>query len=170
MSSSSSTKATARRHLTPVAAAADAARWPESVELMVHQRTQLRRSRWRRTVQPYLVLTDLVVIALSAFLVAGPWPEIMAMAIGVPLVLGSLGIYRSRLTLSVLDDLPTIAVAALVGGVGELGLARRARRRAGRPPCSAGSPSSPPSWPRRGRPPTAWCGTPAGSGWCSTGR
>ena len=98
----------------------DEARWPDSVEQMVQHRTQLRRSRWRRTVQPYLVLSDLIVVALSALLVAGWWPEILAMAIGVPLVLGSLGIYRSRLTLSVLDDLPTIAVAALVGGVGEL--------------------------------------------------
>ena len=76
-----------------------------------------RRRDWKRTARPYLLLSDVAAITLSWFLV--PTPPVLTMlgmVLGVLAAMTYLGAYRSRLTLSALDDLPVFVVAALVGG------------------------------------------------------
>ncbi len=80
-----------------------------------------RGGQWRRTIQPYLVSTDVVAIGLASWLTSTRgWPDSAVMCAVALLVLAGMGTYRSRLSLSLLDDLPAIGVAALVGGVGQL--------------------------------------------------
>ena len=77
--------------------------------------------RWRRRLQPFLLVSDLAVITVGLVVFSiGSFPETLAMYVGAILTLSALGAYRSRLTLSVLDDVPAFIAAALVGGVGEL--------------------------------------------------
>ena len=79
------------------------------------------RTRWRRRLQPFLLASDVGVITLGlvAFSI-GSFPETLAVYVGALLTLSALGAYRSRLTLSVLDDVPALVSAALVGAVAEL--------------------------------------------------
>ncbi|CAN5681048.1 exopolysaccharide biosynthesis polyprenyl glycosylphosphotransferase [soil metagenome] len=82
-----------------------------------------RARGWGRTVRPYLVVSDLAAVVLALVLV--PTPPVLAMLgviVGVTVVLTCLGAYRSRLTLSALDDLPIFAAAAFVGGFTQLAL------------------------------------------------
>ena len=77
---------------------------------------------WRWTVHPYLLLTDLVALALAAWLTSMPgWPDTTVLVVTALACLGGAGTYRSRLSLSVLDDLPAVSVAVLLGGVAQLG-------------------------------------------------
>ncbi|GAA4669827.1 sugar transferase [Nocardioides nanhaiensis] len=85
---------------------------PAELEQMV--RGGGRRRRWSRRVQPYLVLGDLAVVLLVTA-IASATPAAGALAgLAALLVLAARGAYRSRLTLSALDDAPTMAMAALV--------------------------------------------------------
>lgn len=78
-----------------------------------------RRRRWSRRVQPYLVLGDAAVVALVVLLAsATPVTGVLAGA-AVLVALAVRGTYRSRLTLSALDDAPSFALAALVALVVE---------------------------------------------------
>ncbi len=79
------------------------------------------RRGWKRTARPYLLLTDLTAITVAMFLVpTPPVATMIGMFAGVAMTLTYLGAYRSRLTLSALDDLPMFVVAALVGGFAQL--------------------------------------------------
>ena len=76
---------------------------------------------WRWTVHPYLLLTDVVTVGLGAWLTAMPgWPETTVTLLAALLALAGTGTYRSRLSLSLLDDLPAVGVAGLLGGVAQL--------------------------------------------------
>ena len=71
---------------------------------------------------PYLLFTDLVALVLAAWLTSMPgWPDTTVLVVTALLCLGGAGTYRSRLSLSILDDLPAVAVAVLLGGVAQLG-------------------------------------------------
>ena len=100
---------------------------PAAIELKAPRsrgwtKATLRAGSWRRTVQPYLILADVVALVLAAWLSAMPrWPDATALLVTALLCLGGAGTYRSRLSLSVLDDLPAVVVAALLGGVAQLG-------------------------------------------------
>ena len=79
------------------------------------------RRGWKRTARPYLLLSDFGAISLALFLVPSPpLVTMIGMFIGVVFTLTFLGAYRSRLTLSALDELPVFLVASLVGGFAQL--------------------------------------------------
>lgn len=68
----------------------------------------------RRGIPPYLLLGDLATFAFATAVTSAMlWPHHVGLLVGTVLVLGQAGLYRSRLTLSALDDLPR-----LLGGVG----------------------------------------------------
>ena len=76
---------------------------------------------WKRTARPYLILSDVVAVTIAILLVpTPPMLTMLGMYVGVAVTLTCLGAYRSRLTLSALDDLPVFLVAALVGGFAQL--------------------------------------------------
>ena len=77
--------------------------------------------RWRRRLQPFLLASDLALLAGGVL--ALPFvthPPSATMYVGVVLTLCCVGAYRSRLTLSVLDDLPALLSASFVGTVADL--------------------------------------------------
>jgi exopolysaccharide biosynthesis polyprenyl glycosylphosphotransferase len=80
------------------------------------------RAGWLpQRVAPCLAVTDLASVGAACLLVSvGGWSDAVVMAASVLVVMAGLGTYRSRLTLSLLDDLPAVALAALVSGVAEL--------------------------------------------------
>ena len=76
---------------------------------------------WKRTARPYLLLSDILAVTLALAIVpTPPMLTMIGMYLGVVITLTALGAYRSRLTLSALDDLPVIIVAALVGGFSQM--------------------------------------------------
>ena len=80
-----------------------------------------RTHRWKHTARPYLVLSD--VVAVTAALLVVPTPPVLTMIgmyVGIAVTMTALGAYRSRLTLSALDDLPVFLLAALVGGFAQM--------------------------------------------------
>ncbi len=118
------------------------------------------RTRWRRRLQPFLLASDVGVITLGlvAFSI-GSFPETLAVYVGALLTLSALGAYRSRLTLSVLDDVPALVSAALVGAVAELVLRTAGRQRQAAPSrrcCVTRWPSRCCSW-SPAPSPTSWC-------------
>ncbi len=91
------------------------------IDALDRRRRRLRDARWRRKLQPFLVASDLALVAAGFLaLPVAPRPPSVVTYVVVLLTLACLGAYRSRLTLSVLDDLPSLASAAFVGTVAEL--------------------------------------------------
>ena len=80
--------------------------------------TAARTQRRTITITPALVATDLVALVL-AVLVGGHLAPLAAAGavLGALVVAGALHLNRSRLVLSVLEDLPALAFVALTGGV-----------------------------------------------------
>jgi exopolysaccharide biosynthesis polyprenyl glycosylphosphotransferase len=67
-------------------------------------------------VSPWLMASDLAVVLIAALLTSATLAQTTLLAVAV-LVLNQLGgLYASRLTLSVLDDMPSLLGRALVGG------------------------------------------------------
>lgn len=86
-----------------------------SLERLYDRRPRLS---WPRTVKPYLMVGDMAVVL--AVLTTFPSPTLPAAVVtgaGVLATLAGVGSYRARLSLSVLDDLPALLVAALVGTI-----------------------------------------------------
>ncbi len=113
---------TTQAHLAPLAQTGSAS---AALDLSTAELEQLvsndGRRGWKRTARPYLVLSDLAAITVALALVpTPPMITMIAMYVGVVVTLTCLGAYRSRLTLSCLDDLPVFLVAALVGGFAQL--------------------------------------------------
>ncbi len=80
-----------------------------------------RRRNWKRTARPYLFLTDLLAVTGALLLIpTPPMLTMIGMYVGLVVALTALGAYRSRLTLSALDDLPNFFFAALVGGFAQM--------------------------------------------------
>ncbi|SNS90615.1 exopolysaccharide biosynthesis polyprenyl glycosylphosphotransferase [Geodermatophilus saharensis] len=77
----------------------------------------VRRQPWwlRRGVGPYLVLTDVLAFAVATVITTPGSPIAHGLALGfLLLVFWRAGLYRSRLTLSLLDDLPYVLAAVAV--------------------------------------------------------
>ncbi len=73
--------------------------------------------RWSRAVRPYLIAADMAAITVAlAFVPTAPILTMLGTYLGAFIVLMAMGTYRSRLTLSALDDVPVLVGAALVGG------------------------------------------------------
>ncbi|WP_323793452.1 sugar transferase [Nocardioides sp.] len=112
------TSATADGRVAPVSRNAE--RDLSSVELE-HLVEGPRGHGWKRTARPYLILSDIGAISAALFLIpTPPMLTMVGMYAGVLIMLTCLGAYRSRLTLSALDDLPVIVIAALVGGFSQM--------------------------------------------------
>ena len=75
------------------------------------------RFRVARTVVPYLVVGDVLVTATASSLVVQSSRGVLVVVLAVLLTLGARGAHRSRLTMSALDDVPDLALAALLGAV-----------------------------------------------------
>ncbi|WP_068113214.1 sugar transferase [Nocardioides dokdonensis] len=73
---------------------------------------------------PILVVSDLAAVLATGFWIdRGLWPVALgSAALALALVARSLGLYQSRLVLSVLEDLPALLVAITTGGLLVLGL------------------------------------------------
>lgn len=70
----------------------------------------------RPGIPPYLVSGDLATLAFAAAVTpATLWPQHLGLLVGTVLVLAQAGLYRSRLTLSALDDLPRLLCGVTVG-------------------------------------------------------
>ena len=71
-----------------------------------------------RTVVPYLVAGDVLVTAgVSSLVLQSASRGVLVVVLAVLLMLGARGAHRSRLTMSALDDVPDLALAALMGVV-----------------------------------------------------
>ena len=97
-------------------------RLPWGVEVLVQQSIHARSGL--SGIGPLLVLTDLAAVLATGLLVdRGLWPVALGTAaLGLALVARSLGLYQSRLVLSVLEDLPALLVTTLTAGLLVLGL------------------------------------------------
>ena len=80
--------------------------------------TTARAQRRTITITPALVATDLVALVLAVLVGGHAAPLAVSGAVlGALVVAGALHLNRSRLVLSVLEDLPALAFVALTGGV-----------------------------------------------------
>lgn len=95
---------------------------PWGVEVLVQQSIHARSGL--SGIGPLLVLTDLAAVLATGLVVdRGLWPVALGTAaLGLALVARSLGLYQSRLVLSVLEDLPALLVTTLTAGLLVLGL------------------------------------------------
>ncbi len=69
----------------------------------------------RGGVRPYLLLADIVAFVIATVLTSPTSPAHVVVLLVYLAVFHAAGLYRSRLTLSLLDDLPYILAASLVG-------------------------------------------------------
>jgi exopolysaccharide biosynthesis polyprenyl glycosylphosphotransferase len=74
------------------------------------------RTLLRYGVRPFLLLVDVVAWLAAVLLTGGIEGQDLILLVSALVLFGSAGLYRSRLTLSALDDLPTLTVRALAAG------------------------------------------------------
>jgi len=86
------------------------------IEGLLQAREQLRGRALRYGVSPFLVAVDLLAVVVAGALTVAPLQSVGVLAVATLVVYGLGGLYRSRLTLSLLDDLPVLVARGLAAG------------------------------------------------------